>query len=253
MKYIFYFLIVLSFSFIYFSESPAKDGVGASEDIFRLLNSAEAYINLGDYDSALNILDKAEKLDKRQARIYFLKGEAFRKKNNNDSAILEYTSAIKKRSDMCSAYVGRARALIANGRYINAMKDLNFVIDNYPLYTDAFNERGLIYFKKGMYESAISDFNQAIKNSPNDNKAVINRAQTYIAMGKLYEAENDLDFVISSYSGVPLGGNIGDEIAWAYFYKGKVYVMKSDNVEDQNMAKEGFKKFLLCKKQFLIF
>ena len=62
MKYFVYFLIVLSFSFIYFSESIAKDNVGASEDIFRLLTSAEAYINLGDYDSALNILDKAEKL-----------------------------------------------------------------------------------------------------------------------------------------------------------------------------------------------
>ncbi len=248
MKYFIYLFVCLGFLFfIYPYDSFAKD-TGASEDVFRLLTSAEAYINLGDYDSAIDVLDKAEKLDKKQARIYFLKGEAFRKKKNNELAILEYTMAIKKRSDMCSAYVGRARALIADGKYINAMKDLNFVIDNYPLYTDAYDERGIIYFKKGMYDSAIADFNQAIKNSPNDNKAVINRAQTYIAMGKLYEAENDLDFVISSYSGVPLGGNIGDEIAWAYFYKGKVYVMKSDNEEDQNMAKECFKKFLSCKK-----
>ena len=249
MKYFIYLFVCLVFLFFVSpSNSFAKEKIGESEDIFRLLTSAEAFITLEDYNSALDILDKAEKLDKKQARIYYLKGEVFRRKKDNDSAILEYTLAIKRRADMCSAYVGRARAFIANGKYINAMKDLNFVIDNYPLYTDAYNERGVIYFKKGMYESAIADFNQAIKNSPNDYKSLINRAQTYIASGKLSEAENDLDFVISSYAGVPLGGNIGDEIAWAYFYKGKVHVMKSDSQEDQDIAKECFNKFLLCKK-----
>lgn len=249
MKYLIYSFILFGFLlFICPVDSFAQDKIGESQDIYRLLTSAEAFMTLKDYNSALDVLDRVEKMDKSQARIYFLKGEVFRLKKDYDTAILEYNLAIKKRSDMCSAYVGRARALIAKSKYIDAMKDLNFVINNYPNYTDAYNERGLVYFKKGMYESAIADFNQAIKNSPNDNKAVINRAQTYIASGKLLEAENDLDFVISSYAGIPLGGDIGDEIAWAYFYKGKVHVMKSDDIEDQNIAKECFEKFLLCKK-----
>ena len=83
MKYFIYLFVCLGFLFfIYPYDSFAKD-TGASEDVFRLLTSAEAYINLGDYDSAIDVLDKAEKLDKKHKKIYFSKRESDRKKKKN--------------------------------------------------------------------------------------------------------------------------------------------------------------------------
>ncbi|MEW6660500.1 MAG: tetratricopeptide repeat protein [Thermodesulfobacteriota bacterium] len=61
-----------------------------------------------------------------------------------------------------------------------------------PKFAKAYNNRGVAYIWKRQYYLAIADFDKAIKLDPKDGKAYNNRAIVYSYLGEINKARQDL-------------------------------------------------------------
>ena len=95
---------------------------------------------------------------KENAEQFFEQGKKFSTAENADTAITNYSKAIK----------------------IN------------PKFVKAYNNRGIAYVWKKKYDLAIADFNKAIELDPNNGKAYHNRAIVYSYQGETDKARQDL-------------------------------------------------------------
>jgi len=95
---------------------------------------------------------------KGKAEAFFEQGKKYSSAENADSAIANYSKAIK----------------------IN------------PKFAKAYNNRGIAYVWKKQYDLAIADFNKAIELDPKNGKAYNNRAIVYSYQGETDKARQDL-------------------------------------------------------------
>lgn len=88
-----------------------------------------------------------------------------------------------------------ARDFYIQGQYRQTKGDSQGAIAAYnkalglnPDYGEAYNKRGLAYFKLGNRQQAIADYNQALQINSNDTQAYNNRGNVYIAEGATPDA-----------------------------------------------------------------
>ena len=117
-----------------------------------------------DYDRAIEDLDRAIKLDSRQAMFYNNRGVAYMRKGLYDEALTNFDKAIEIDSKFWSAYHNRGMVFSGKGRHDKAVEEFSKVIEANPnsqpvLYKD----RGTAYRKLGDYDSAIKDLEKAIE------------------------------------------------------------------------------------------
>jgi len=104
--------------------------------------------------------DKAESLGMKSAMFYCERGDLYLDElNDADSAIAEYTKALKQNDDCRKSY--------------------------------SLSLRSNAYFKKGNLKKALADINAAIKDYSENYSLYISRAEIYEAMGNTDQAEND--------------------------------------------------------------
>ncbi len=137
------------------SPLPASDP--AANGVRRILRRASDHMDAGDYDSAIADYTEAIRLDPTRADAYFWRGEVYRGKDDFDSAIADYTQAIR--------------------------------LD--PKDAVAYFERGIAYCVKGDYDSAIADYTEAIRLDPKDARAYYGRGLAYQVKGQRAAAERD--------------------------------------------------------------
>jgi tetratricopeptide (TPR) repeat protein len=92
--------------FIVFIASCAQN---KDEKVHKLLMSARQNIHNNLPDAALSDLEKAEKLDKNNPEIYFLRGNIHMTSNDYNSAMLDYNQAILLNENYTEAYLNRGR------------------------------------------------------------------------------------------------------------------------------------------------
>jgi tetratricopeptide (TPR) repeat protein len=85
------------------------------------------------------------------------------KKGNLDEAISLYSKAISLKPDSADLYFVRGRAYKMKDQYDSAISDLSKAISLRPSYTEAYNHRGVIYIGKGDTRNALADFTKACK------------------------------------------------------------------------------------------
>lgn len=84
-------------------------GSGRDEKVHKLLLSAKQNIHNNMPDAAIEDLEKAEKLDKNNPEIYFLKGNINMTRRDYNSAMLNYNQAILLNENYTEAYVNRGK------------------------------------------------------------------------------------------------------------------------------------------------
>jgi tetratricopeptide (TPR) repeat protein len=121
--------------------------------------------------------------DSRLAEAYLYRGNAYLAKNDNDTAIADYTQAIQLNSKLWSGYFYRARAYNAKHDYDRAVADWTRLILVMPDVGGLYRERGVNYFATKYYDRAMADFNEAIKLDSKDAWAYLGRGLTKRARG----------------------------------------------------------------------
>ena len=105
-------------------------------------------------------------------------------------------SGVSQEEALAELEYERGNFLMVLGKIEEAIKAYSDVIELNPSYSEAYNNRGVVYANKGEYNLAIKDFNTALQLNPNDFFAYNNRGNVYNDMDKVNEAIADFNTAI---------------------------------------------------------
>jgi lipoprotein NlpI len=149
-----------------------------------------------------------------QAVAYSNRGNAHHATGDIESAIADYSEAIRLDPKGAAAFNNRGSAYSDKGDLDRAIADYNEAIRLDPTSARAFNNRGFAYRAKGDLDRAIADYSEAIGIDPKDAAAFVNR-------GVAYRAKGDNDRAIADYSEAI---RLNPKSVLAYFARGRSYL-----------------------------
>ena len=137
------------------------------------------------------VIEACSKLIKRAPRdaiLYDNRGNGYARKDDFDSAIADFSEAIRL-SPNHGLHISRGAAYLAHGDYDLAIADLDEAIRLKPGNAFAHYGRGAAYRARRDYDRAIADYNEAIRLNPN-------HAASYSSRGYAYAGKGDHDRAI---------------------------------------------------------
>ena len=148
------------------------------------------------------------------AAAYNNRGMAYTYQGKFEQAIADLDEAIRLQPNYPDAYGNRGNAYTNQGQLVQAFTDYNQALILRPNDPATYNNRGNAYFHKRNLNLAISDFDQALHLRPNYPAAYNNRGMTYTYQGKFEQAIADLDEAIRLQPNYPDAyGNRGNAYA----------------------------------------
>lgn len=190
-----------------------------------LVKLAELYLYVRKYDQSMELLNRALKANKTNAKAYFIKGYVFKEKGDTTKALSSFQTAIEQDQEYYNAYMQMGllfsarknplalqyynnalninpkseEAIYGIGMFFMETGEYNKSIDQFtnllklnPKNTDAHFNLGYIHFKYlKVYQQAIKHFNDAINADPNFAKAYYMRGLCYETLGDIARAKAD--------------------------------------------------------------
>ena len=167
---------------------PKETNIKTAERYFK---EGNARYHQGDLDSAIANYTEAIRLNPDSSAVYGLRGLARYEKGDLDSAIADFNKAIRLNPDLAVAYYSRGLARYHQGDLDSTIVNFNAAIRLNPNAVAYFN-RGLARYEKGDLDSAIADFNKAIRLNPD--------ALAYYSRGVAHHEKGDLEGAIADYT-----------------------------------------------------
>jgi tetratricopeptide (TPR) repeat protein len=168
----------------------------ATQQAVSFNQSGIANLNKREWDSAIANFTEAIRLNPNFASAYYNRGRAYSMKDDRDRAIADYTEAIRLDPNKADAYYFRGNALgysfYDKHDYDRAIADLTQAIRLGSTWSAYYN-RGDAYYAKGDYDRAIADYTESIRLDRNMDFAYKKRADAYIGKG-------DYDLAIADYT-----------------------------------------------------
>ena len=130
------------------------------------VNLAISYVNVGEYDKAVDELSHAVALKPDYAAAHENMGVAYFRKGAYQQAIAAFKKAIDLDSSQTSTYNAVAEAYMHVGKKDLAMKNFKKALSLNPSLLSARNNLGLILAEKGLYSRAIAEFERLIQFEP---------------------------------------------------------------------------------------
>jgi len=140
---------------------------------------------------ARHLVRSASPIDPKAAQICFGRGMNFLKDHHLDSAIAEFSEALRLNPQHVTAYLGRGLAYDQKGLFGRAVTDYTQAIRLNPKQAASYRMRGECYFKYGDTDNAIADANEAVRLDPNDWLAYADRGDAYEECGAIDKAVAD--------------------------------------------------------------
>ena len=106
--------------------------------------------------------------------------------------------------------------LLGCGQRPTGVSVYNKALEINPKYSEAYNNRGIVYGEKGQHDRAIADYNKALEFRPNYAKAYNNRGAAYENKGLYDRAIGDFNKTLE----------INPKFALAYRNRGFLYMVK---------------------------
>ena len=141
-----------------------RKGCSPDEDELNLLFSRAMCLKSVDrFTDAVQDFSRIIKQDSSNAAVFSHRGYCYRKLEQYENALADYSAAIlrsegEERSVRIRAYNNRAFVLAKLDKYEEAIADYSKVIQIDPNNSHAFHNRGISYDKIGMIDQAIADF-----------------------------------------------------------------------------------------------
>ncbi|MDR2661557.1 MAG: tetratricopeptide repeat protein [Treponema sp.] len=194
-------------------------GGGSAQNAASHVERGKMFYARGDYDTALLEFTDALRLDKNDADACERRALIYTIKGDYDRAIADYSQAIRIDPDNASYYDSRGWVYYIKKDYDRAIADFSQAIRIDPNNDDAYyDHRGEAYREKKDYDRAIADFSQAIRIDPD-------YAYHYLDRGNIYREKKDYDRAIADYSQAI---RIDPDDINCYIIRGNVYLEKKD-------------------------
>ncbi len=179
------------------------------------LDAGNTLFKNGQYDQAIASYNKALKLTRNKAPIYYARGHAYNLgKRDFDLAIDDYNEAISLNPKDFMSIGERGNCYYVTRDYDSAIADYTTWTIVYPTNTFGFYGRGNAYLGKRMYDSAIADYTQTISINPKSKIAYTARANCFASKRNFDAAVGDITAAI----------NLDPNYTDAYNSRGLIYM-----------------------------
>jgi tetratricopeptide (TPR) repeat protein len=168
------------------ASSPIPVGQPTADDV--IVQAADK-MKKKDYRGVIADLDQLIARDSNNAEAYKLRAEARWNLNEHQSALADFTQAIRTNPKDMNAYQRRAVLYESDLKdYQAALADLSQIIRIKPNDADGYRARAGFHMRRQNFQVAIADLNQAVLIAPNDTNAYSQRAGVYESNLKDYQA-----------------------------------------------------------------
>ncbi|MBD3879512.1 MAG: tetratricopeptide repeat protein [Quinella sp. 1Q5] len=190
-------------------------------------NRGNAYLDLKQYERAIQDYDKAIQLNPNHEMAYNNRGLAYGKLGQKDKEIQDYESAIKLNPNYAGSYYNRGGYYLELKQYERAIQDYSKAIELNPILYQAYYNRGNVYLKGlEQYEQAIKDYSTAIYINPDLYEAYVNRGISYALSGKPGNLEKAIE---DATKAIQLNPKRVD----AYMLRGNIYQALGETEKSQ--------------------
>jgi tetratricopeptide (TPR) repeat protein len=165
-------------------------GGKALADVY--FNRGLAYQGQQRIDSALDDYTVAIRLNPTDAASYANRGNCYEAKGQNALAVADYNQALILSPKDAQTYFNRGFTYHELGEDDLAIADFDQALALDPSIADAYGNRGLAYIAKGKYDLAIADFNRELAlTNENADAVYFGRAAAYLRLGRIADAGDD--------------------------------------------------------------
>lgn len=130
------------------------------------LKLAELYYLVKKYQESINYINEALKIDKYNARAYFMKGLNFQESGDTAKAVSSMQTAVEQDADYYDAYLHLGLLYAAKKNRL-AVDYYNNALKIKPNSIEAYYDRGKFFQDIGDYKNAENDYNIILKLNPN--------------------------------------------------------------------------------------
>lgn len=204
-----------------------------SKNITVFMKIAEVYINAENKDipEAINLLNKALKLNDKNPEVHILLGDAYLEQNNGTEAIKYYNQAIELDKNAVTAIVRKGKLYSRARNYTDALLHYKEASEKDPSFAPAYREKAEIYYRAGQYQNAVEQYQKFLEL--NNNLSARIRYTGFLFQAKKYEdaiKEGTEIFKTDSSN------------AYLYRYLGYTYYEQKDYPRGLNKMESFFKK-----------
>jgi len=168
---------------------PWSDVFRGGED--KLLNDANRALNSGKWKEAATLFEQSLKANPANPVAHIGRSRAFVQLGDFDKALEESSLALKYDPKSAAAYAQRGVVEKLQGKSDQALKDLSEAVKLNPGYSWAFAQRADVCLRANKVEEGIENVNKALQLKPGFVEALLLRARIYTRMGKCKEAFED--------------------------------------------------------------
>jgi len=148
--------------------------ISAELNQYRYFQRGKRYMEIEDYDKAIQDFTKAIEMEKRYVFAYAERGLAWEMKGFHEKALADYDKALEINPEYGKAFKYRALTWQSMGEYTKAMEDYNRAIKINPEDSDAFYQMGCIYCKQKDKKDALKFLKMALENGYDNFESIEN-------------------------------------------------------------------------------
>ncbi len=191
---------------------------------------SELYLYLKAYPPCLSEANEALKIDKNNAKAYFIKGFAYKETADTSKAISSFQTAVEIQSDYYDAYI-QLGIIEAARKHKIALQYYNNALRLKPKSTEALYNRGLLFQNMGEIDKAIGDYNSILTIDNRDANAHYNLGYIDLAYMKDYKS------AITHFTDAI---RINSQYAEAFYNRGVAFELTGE----KNSAEKDYKQAL---------
>jgi tetratricopeptide (TPR) repeat protein len=157
--------------------------------------------------------------EQRLAMAYYFRADANEQLGKTESAIADYTEALRLNPWFADALRRRGAAYMERKDHDRALADFSAMVRVDPSNSNAYFLRGTVYMARDQYAAAIPEFDEAIRLNPSDWESFEKRAAALEKLGQYESARKDRDHAVNISPGwQTLGCSYAKELEEALSY-----------------------------------
>ncbi len=211
-----------------------------------ILLSALLFLPHGDLSVRIAEKTAAIKAEPNNWLLYMQRGDLYAQHEQPDSALLDYTVAIKNGFDSSTVYVLKAETHLALKEIDEGLKSVSQFLKMEPDHLKGIHVRAQLFEAKNELDKAIRDFEFVIRNSESA------RPQDYVELSNLYLKRDSTDFKnaidVLNHGREKLGNIISLEMKLYDLEKGRGNYAAAHNILNRMMEPLSRKERLMVEK-----